>query len=51
MLKDLNLKLDIDFQMTQQMTEEGKKKFQELKEKLESMKNFDANSYIENIDR
>jgi hypothetical protein len=33
------------------MTEEGKKKYQDLKEKLESMKNFNANSYIDEIEK
>ncbi len=50
-LRDLDLNLDIDYRITQEMTEEGKKKYQELKEKLESMKNFDAGSYIDNIER
>jgi hypothetical protein len=33
------------------MSEEGKKKFKELKEKLESMKNFDPTNYVENLEK
>jgi hypothetical protein len=50
-LKDLDLKLDINYHMTQEVSEAGKKRYQEFLEQMDNLKNFDANSYVENLEK
>ncbi len=51
-MKEVDLKINIEYYMlNSEISEDMRGKFLELQEQIESMKNFDSLSYVENLEK
>ena len=50
-IKDLNLIEEIKFKMNKELSDEGKKKYQELLNNIQKLKENDINSYVDSLEK
>ena len=50
-IKEFNIQQEIEFRMIQEDQEEGKQRYKDLLNQIESLKKMDVNSYVYNLEK